>query len=265
MNKKVAERIKKGIIEFRSILKSARKRDVNESDTVMIIHDMLSVVFGWDKYSEVTTEFEIRGQFCDLAIKHEGKIKYLIEVKAINHNLKENHLRQAINYAANNGTDWVMLTNGSRWQVYKMKFEKPIGHELIFDFDMLGQKRLNNELLTKIYTLSKEAVAKNAIEEYASKKSVLNKYVLSAFLSSQPILKALRLEIRRMDKAVKVDLDEIKEILETEIIKRELTEGELVVEARKRVRRSTKKKPRAKPRKTISAKQAIDSTSIKED
>ena len=54
----------------------------------------------------------------------DGKIEYLIEVKAIGLSLKENHLRQALGYGANNGIPWVVLTNGLVWELYRIKFEK---------------------------------------------------------------------------------------------------------------------------------------------
>ncbi len=38
-------------------------------------------------------EFAIRGTFCDLAIKMDGKVEFLIEAKAIGRELKDNHLR----------------------------------------------------------------------------------------------------------------------------------------------------------------------------
>ena len=41
-----------------------------------------------------------------------GKLHYLIEVKAIGSDLKENHVKQAVDYAANEGVDWVLLTTG---------------------------------------------------------------------------------------------------------------------------------------------------------
>ena len=59
--KKVAERLVGGIKRFQPILSAARARDVGESDTVTIVKDMLADVFGYDKYSEVTSEFAIRG------------------------------------------------------------------------------------------------------------------------------------------------------------------------------------------------------------
>ena len=58
--KKVAERLVVGIKRFQPILTAAKTRDVGEADTVTIVKDMLSDVFGYDKYSELTSEFSIR-------------------------------------------------------------------------------------------------------------------------------------------------------------------------------------------------------------
>ena len=81
--KKVSERLITGIKRYQPILAAAKARDVGETDTVTIIKDMLADVFGYDKYSELTSEYAIRGTFCDLAIKLDGKLSTLIEVKAI--------------------------------------------------------------------------------------------------------------------------------------------------------------------------------------
>jgi predicted type IV restriction endonuclease len=110
---RVAERLAAGVKRFQPILSSAKARDVNESDTSMIVTDVLAEIFGYDKYSEVTRELCIRGTFCDLATRIDGKFQMLIEVKAIGLELKEGHVKQAVDYAANQGIEWVALTNGN--------------------------------------------------------------------------------------------------------------------------------------------------------
>ena len=145
--KKVSDRLIKEINKFQKVLKTAKDRDVNESDTVTIITDMLAGVFGFDKYTELTSEQAIRGTYCDLAIKLDGNIKYLIEVKAIGIALKDNHLRQAIGYGATHGIQWVVLTNGINWQIYKIKFEKPVDYDLVcsFDFTELNSRKQEDQ------------------------------------------------------------------------------------------------------------------------
>lgn len=249
MNKRVEDRVKRGLGHFRGILESARDRDVSESDTVHLVHDMLAEVFGWDKYSELTTEFEIRGTYCDLAIKHEGKLKYLLEVKAINNNLKENHVRQAVGYAASEGTEWVVLTNGIEWQAYQVKFEQPVRAEMVFEFNILDRDAPKDELMAKLFTICKEAVKKEAIEEFAARRQLLNKYTLTSILTSPTLLGVIRREVRRLKKGISVSTDEIKKILEADVIKRELIESDKAKEAMMRVRRSAGRRSRTSQRK----------------
>ena len=113
LSKKAVDRIGAGIKRFQPILASAKTRDVNESDTVIIVTDLLQEVFGYDKFTEITSEHMIRGTFCDLAIKLDGTLAVLIEVKAIGLDLKEHYVKQAVDYAANQGCDWVGLPTES--------------------------------------------------------------------------------------------------------------------------------------------------------
>lgn len=118
--KKVAERLGSGLKRFQPILTASKARDDGEADTVMIVTDMLAEVFGYDKYSEVTAEYAIRGTYCDLATKLDGTVQALVEVKAIGLELKDQHVKQAVDYAANQGVDWVVLTNGTHWRIYNV-------------------------------------------------------------------------------------------------------------------------------------------------
>ena len=112
VSSKVSARISAQIKKYQGILAAAKKRDVSEADTVVIVNDILSDVLGYDKYQNVSSEFAIRGTFVDLSVAVDNKTRFFIEVKAVNTELKDNHVKQAIDYAANAGVDWVVLTNG---------------------------------------------------------------------------------------------------------------------------------------------------------
>ena len=53
VTKKTEDRIKAGLPKFQKVLGIAKDRDLNESDTVSIITDILAEIFGYDKYLEV--------------------------------------------------------------------------------------------------------------------------------------------------------------------------------------------------------------------
>ena len=112
VSKRFVDRARPALRKYQKVLESATARDVGESDTALIVSDILTDVLGYDKYQDVTTEFAVRSTFCDLAVRVGGDLRYLIEVKSIGTDLRENHLRQACDYAANQGVDWVLLTNG---------------------------------------------------------------------------------------------------------------------------------------------------------
>jgi hypothetical protein len=202
---------------------------------------MLSDVFGYDKYSELTSEKNIRGSFCDLATKVDDVIQSLIEAKAINQELKGNFVRQAVDYACNQGVDWVVLTNGGVWRVYKVTFSKPIDHELILEIKFLELNPHNSGGLDQLFLLTKESWSKSALSDYYDQKQALSKFSVSAVILTEPVLGVIRRELRRLSPAVKIDIDQIRSVLEQEVLKREVVEGEKVEEARKRITRAYSK------------------------
>jgi predicted type IV restriction endonuclease len=155
--KKVEERIREVLRRFSPILISQRDRDVSEADTVTVVKDLLSDLFGYDKYAEVTSEHAIRGTYCDLAIKLDGKLRLLLEVKSIGLQLNEKHIRQAVDYAANQGLDWVVLTNGIRWMLFQVSFKKPIEAKMVAEFDLLAVDLKSEADLEKIYLIPSHA------------------------------------------------------------------------------------------------------------
>jgi predicted type IV restriction endonuclease len=258
--KRVSDRLSKETRKFQRILRAAHDRDINEADTVAIVADMLSSVFGFDKYTEITSEFSIRGTFCDLAVTVDAKVKYLIEVKAIGLELRDTHLRQAVGYGAQHGIQWVVLTNGVNWEIYRIKFEKPLGHEVLTSFNYLelsSRKRADQELL---FLLCKEGLSKEAIEGYHEHVRSVNKFVISAILQSQASLDLLRRELRRVSPGIRVETDEIESILLGDVLKRDVLEGKSAEQAKSRVKRASGRSlKKRRPKRKGKRKEAIES------
>lgn len=264
--KKVAERLVAGIKHYQPILSSAKSRDVGEADTVTIVKDMLADVFGYDKYSEVTSEFAIRGTFCDLATKIDGSLQTLIEVKAIGLELKEQHVKQAIDYAANQGVDWVLLTNGVCWRIYRLSFAKPIDQELVVDIDFCRLNPRSEGDLDLLYLWCKEGWQRSVLGEYHTQKQALSRFFVGAMLETQPVLEVIRRELRRLSPDVRIDVEQIREVLTTEVIKREVVEGEKADEARRKVQRAAARSLRSAVSKAEAKSPAeLDTTSAAAD
>ncbi len=256
VSKKVTERLIAGLKRFQPILSASKARDVGESDTVTIVKDMLAEVFGYDKYSEITAEFAIRSTYCDLAIKIDGALKTLIEVKAIGLELKDTHVKQAVDYAANQGVDWVVLTNGIKWRVYHLIFAKPIDQELVVDIDFCSLSPRAQGDLESLFLWCKEGWVRSALTEYNEQKQALSRFFLGAMMLTEPVLDIMRRELRRVSPEVRIETDQIKEVLIAEVIKREVMEGEKSVAARKKIARSGNKSLRTAPAKSAGTTEA---------
>jgi hypothetical protein len=235
---KIAARIAAGLKRFQPILTTARSRDVNESDTVVIVTDLLQDIFGYDKYTDITSEHMIRGTFCDLAIKLDGEIKLLIEVKAIGLDLKDSFVKQAVDYAANQGVEWVALTNGATWRAYKVTFSKPIESELVVEYNLCELNPKNPDHLELVWLLAKESWLKARLGEYHTQKQALSRFSVAAIILSEPVMEVIRREVRRMSPGVKIELEDIERVVRNDVFKREVLEGEKAEAARKHVQKA---------------------------
>jgi len=243
---RVETRLSNSIKRFQPVLASAKSRDVNESDTVIIVTDMLAEMFGYDKYAEITSEHAIRGTYCDLATKLDGQIQLLIEVKAIGLELKDAYVKQSVDYAANKGVEWVVLTNATNWRVYRVTFGKPIDCELVFEVDFMTLDPKKSDGLELLFVLTKEGWVKQGLQELHEQRQALSRFIVAAMTLSEPVLDCMRRELRRVCPNVKLQNEQIEQVLLTDVLKREVVEGEKADEARRKISRSANRQLRAK-------------------
>jgi hypothetical protein len=245
---RVAERITAQLKRYQAILGQAQQRDVGESDTSRIISDMLSDVFGYNKYEHVTTEHAIRGTYVDLAVIVEDEVRFLIEVKAIGVPLKDAHIKQAIDYGANKGVEWVILTNGAVWRVYKIMFSQPIEKLLMCDIDLLNVSHRSPDVLECFGNLSKEGFSKGSMSDLLQQKQVTSKFALASVLLGENMVDELRKELRRLSPGLKVDVDSLRSTLTEQVIKRDLIDSEEAQAAQTAVKRLMRAQQREKAR-----------------
>jgi predicted type IV restriction endonuclease len=243
---KVEDRISSQLKKFQPILADAHARDVSESDTVVIIGDMLADVLGYKKYSEITTEHSIRGTYVDLAVKVGNDVRFLVEAKAIGSTLKDNHVKQAIDYGANNGIEWVLLTNGVVWQVYKVHFKQPIDKSLIFEFDMLQCNPKNLQVVECLGNLSREGFEQSSMTSFYQQRQITSKFSIAALLLSEPMLDKLRREIRRLSPGCRIEADELDAVLRNEVLKRDVFDGDEAKQSAEFIKKAARALERAK-------------------
>jgi Type I restriction enzyme R protein N terminus (HSDR_N) len=240
MTKKVQERFVAALKAVRPVIEGQKARDVSEADTVTLVKDILSDVLGYDKYADLTSEFSIRGTYCDIAIRVEGKVWCLVEVKSAGTNLDDKHVKQAIDYAANNGVEWCALTNGWEWRLFHVVFAKPIDKQLVTHVDLQQLNVKSEDELLRLFTISKEGFSKGAHCEARDRINATSRHLLAALLvSNDDVIQVLRRELRRLVD-VKVEVEHIIPVLEQQVIKRDCLDGPEAQAALARVKRGGK-------------------------
>jgi hypothetical protein len=222
---KVEARISTQLKKYQAVLKDAKQRDISEADTVTIITGILADVLGYDKFKEVSSQHAIRGTYADLVVVVDNKKRFLIEAKEINTDLKDNHVKQAVDYAANDGVPWVILSNGAVWRLYCLKFAKPIDKILVFEIDILACDCKSDDVVSCFGSLSSEGYSKDTLADLLNEKQTGSKFTITAFLRSDAMVNALRKEVKRLS-GLKLEPDYLLTLLETEIIKRELIDSD---------------------------------------
>jgi predicted type IV restriction endonuclease len=195
-------------------LKALADREAVEADTRTFVTDLLVEGLSYDKYEELTAEYLVKGEFADIGIKVDKKLLAFVEIKRIGLDLKDTHLRQVKNYAANEGVEWVILTNGRNWQVYHISNTTPIEHELLFQVDLLGDGS-PAEKVAQLWQISKAAMVKGVINETWQSAAAVNNVSIKSALLSDSVLIAVRKEIRARTKQL-VDVKKLKEIISSE-------------------------------------------------
>lgn len=167
----------------------------NEADTRIMTNSFLTEILGYQELEEIKTEYRIKSEYADYVIQLKRKKHFVVEVKSIELDINEKHLRQSLSYAANEGIDWILLLNGREVQLYRVNFSKPITTTLIFKLDLMNPEDLKKapELL---WNLTKKAVEKNELEVFWKRTTALNPENLSKILYSEEIVKRLRNDLK---------------------------------------------------------------------
>lgn len=193
---KAKERIQKGLRRFRNVVAKAAAHKANEADTRVVVNATLSELLGWDQFEDITGEYRIRGTYADYVIKKDRGYFAVIEVKAISLDLNDKHLYQAVSYAANEGIDWVVLTNGDEWRCYRVLFSKPVDKDLVFAVRISDPDTKPAAKAELLYLLSAEAQRKDELGEYYARQSAMSGSNIAAALLSDRVITALRTEVR---------------------------------------------------------------------
>ena len=156
----------KALREYRKkYLVKKQKLELDEAAARLMVNFFLTGVLGYTELDDIKTEYNIRGEYADYVIQLARKKHIVIEVKSIQLDLNDRHLRQSLSYAANEGIDWILLFNGRQIRLYRVIFAKPISYHLVFDHDLADISSMKDASFDIVH-LYKKMVEKGELDSY---------------------------------------------------------------------------------------------------
>lgn len=190
------QRVREAVKRFSKPLSDLVARDANEGDTRLFVTDFLCYGLGYDKYADLTTEYEVKGDFADYGVRIDKDLVAFIEVKRCATKLSVKHLRQVQMYAVNEGVEWLILTNGAAWQVWHLTGGLPVALDLAFEVDLLGSETPAQKA-NQLFYLSREALKRRLMDDLWKAKRATSPASLAGVITSTVVLDAIRKELRR--------------------------------------------------------------------
>lgn len=199
--------IKRPLKKFLPHLVQAKTDNLNEADTVMRIVKVFEDVLGYSAMSEITRESNIKDKYVDLAIKIDGAIRLLVEVKSAGTVLRDRHIEQAERYAAEGNHRWVVLTNGTGWNLYHLTFEEGIEYERVFAVD-LSEADTVEKAAECLALLHRTSIKKDQHEDHWQHRLALSASSISKALFNEDVLRIIRRDIRQRE-GLRVDEEDL--------------------------------------------------------
>lgn len=203
----MATEVKRPLKKFLPHLLQAKDDNLNEADTVQRIIKVFEDVLGYSALTEITRESNIKDKYVDLAIKIDSTIRLLVEVKSAGTILRDRHIEQAERYAAEGNHKWVVLTNGTAWNLYHLTFSEGIEYERLFTIDLSTEDGFD-ESVDCLSLLHRQSVRKGKLDEHWAERAAMNPASIGKALFSEEVLRMIRRDIRKRE-GLSVDEEEL--------------------------------------------------------
>ena len=213
INRKIQERLRVGLRCFKPLLKAAKERDASRAATLAL--DLLSDLFGFDRYSEVTSELDNREAVYDFAIHSGNSVAMLIRISPVCSAPDDRYLLATAQHALLHGVEWIVLTNGIGWQVHhvedtgKTRPETPI----VLAFDLSHMQPGRDSHIETLFLLTREGHKSAGLNHFRLRLEVTNRHYLGAMMLSDPVVTAVRRELRKLNPGLQITPLEIRENL----------------------------------------------------
>ena len=221
ITKKVRERLRAELRRFKPLLKAARERDASRADTATLALDLLSDLFGFDRYTEVTSELDNREAVYDFAIRSGDSAALLVRVSPIGTAPDDRYLLATAQHALLHGVEWIILTNGIGWQVHHVEDTGDTRPEtpIVLAFDLSHMQPGRDAHLETLFLLTREGHRSAGLDHFRLRLEVTNRHYLGAMMLSDPVVATVRRELRKLNPDLDITPLEVRENLANSVLR----------------------------------------------
>ena len=189
-------------------LLQAQQDNLNEADTLKGIVKVFEEVLGYDSWTEISREFEVKCKYVDLAIKIDGTIKFFVEVKAAGKKLRQRHVEQVELYAAQGNIPWLLVTNGVEWRLYHLTITtgEPVDFEPVFSVTLAPETI--EESAEKLALIHRNSVKAGAHEKFWEHQTALSAATIGRAIFTEDVLRHIRKEIHQRQEIL-IDIEDL--------------------------------------------------------
>jgi len=153
---KVNARLKQKIPDFQKrILKIDKNAEIKITKSLLV--DMLSVIFGFNRESEINELAPHTEKNLLLGISIKNGMICLVEGYPLELKLVDSDFEQTIDHGLSNKFGLIVRTNCLDWKIYRSKCENHKQHDLVYAFKFLELDSKNDADLIPLYNICKEA------------------------------------------------------------------------------------------------------------
>lgn len=194
------------------LMQISRAEKSSEEEVRRWCIDALKTALGYND-DEIDTEVRVLNKRVDIALKRNDEIFMVIECKNIRSPLRDNVRDQAINYAMSLAAQWVVVTNGQIWKLYKVIPQPGKDPKIIevFDVALLDDDGVSDTDAECLYLLTSRAIFSGDLDKACHTVACTSKRRILNAIESERVIKALRLELTskyKEDHGENVSLDD---------------------------------------------------------
>jgi hypothetical protein len=153
--------------QVKQVLSQPEIGPISEADTRANFIDKYVYNLGYDGIGVVVREYYVKDlkEFIDYLLRVDGTTRIAVEAKSLKSDLTDAHAAQLVKYAAIEGIEWCVLTNGRELHIYNQYLKGGVQDKLVLKLDILAYNSDTefDAVFEQFWLLSRQSMAQAAI------------------------------------------------------------------------------------------------------